>query len=108
MFNVTVRFRGREMEGTGMTTREKRRTEMYPGIATMQPIMVGRHQDYMEEARQRRLLDQARAGTPRRPRFTATRQLLGLAVISLGQRLAGSSGEVVERLPGKPVPQGVR
>ncbi|MGI8643697.1 MAG: hypothetical protein ACR2LS_06225 [Thermomicrobiales bacterium] len=81
---------------------------MYPGIASMQPIMVGRHQDYMEEARQRRLRHLARAGRADRTRLSAIRQVVGLAMVSLGERLAGSTGEAVERLPAKPALRGAR
>lgn len=96
------------MEGSEMTTTRRRTSEMYPGIATMQPIMVGRHQDFMEEARQRRLGDEARAGMPRRSRLMTSRRLIGLAMVSLGQRVAGTTGEALERLPVKPALRGVR
>lgn len=108
MISSKVRHREHEMEGRDMSTRSRRTTEMYPGIATMQPIMVGRHQDYMEEARQRRLLDEARAGMPTRPRLTATRRVVGLAMVGLGQRLAGSIEESAERVPVKPALRGAR
>ena len=98
----------REMEGTVMTTREQRTPEMYPDMTSMQPILVGRHQDFMEEARQNRLRQQARAGQPHRSWPRAIRQRVGFALVGFGQRLAGSHGETVERLPAKPALRGLR
>lgn len=108
MIYSAVRYREHEMEGSGMSTRSRRTPEMYPGMASMQPIMVGRHQDYMEEARQRRLRDEARAGMPTRTRFLAVRRFVGLAMVGFGQRLAGTIEESAERVPVKPALRGAR
>lgn len=97
-----------EMRGRKMRRREEWTLEMYPGIGMMHPILVGRHQDYAEEARRRRLIDAARAGTARHPRLTATRRAVGLALVGVGQRLAGTKDESAERAPVKPALRGVR
>ncbi|HEV2107547.1 MAG TPA: hypothetical protein VGR16_04740 [Thermomicrobiales bacterium] len=81
---------------------------MYPGYPSVQPMLVGKHEDYLEEARRQRLSAQARVGEPPHPRLAAMRRVVGTAMVALGQRVAGPAAESPVSLPAYPTIRGAR
>ncbi len=81
---------------------------MYPGYPSVQPMLVGKHEDYLEEAHRERLLAQARAGKPQHPRLTTMRRIVGTTMVALGQRVAGPAAESPASLPTYPAIRAVR